>query len=211
MQFILRPVECVHYYSKEAGMDWDYLLETYPTAFTAIIGFIGVIVGIVSTAMFNRTKRKYELEDRVYKRYVDTYDLRIKEAREYVDSLEPLVRTMENFHKAFRDDANNNVITQTIRRKWKSPDDSYIPGAEFGKDSKGMSLYLLKDKELADMHNSFAELLSGIRELEQLPDVREENVSDSEIEDGIRDTFLTAHVLILRLKERLDILAQKID
>lgn len=131
-------------------------------ALKILVPFISAVLVAFITFFLTRShyekKRKDDLEDRDFNRHASVYDMRIKEARDYVDKLDAYVNMLGKFSVSttyffFLEKDKIKGLDALMEELDSSLSDMSL----FSKEIKGgkSSLTILNDNELIDLHKAF--------------------------------------------------------
>ena len=189
--------------------DWNTILKDYPAAVTAVAGLIGIILTFVFARLNDSRKRKFELENRRLDKRAVVYDMRIKEAREYVDTSNAILHEMNAFHSAVTDE--NDIFQEpiTVMEKTAATLASRINEATL----KMSCIEILKDRELIELNKEFTRIThpkikSFAQILYKVVIKRTVDIKDVNIE--VLAVPVEVERLITQMKYRLDELEQNI-
>lgn len=177
--------------------------------FTAILG---IFVGYFLNQALYEKKRKDDLADRDFNRRATIYDMRIKEAREYVDAYYDILRRINIYEEELIEQAKIPTNLGTfLRQNHKKYDE--IPDLMQELSKKMQSLYILDDTELKDLFQEVT--LTLLLEVDNIKRI-EGTISATEIFDekaesdrAILFSAMTTR-LITKMQQRLDKLSQTI-
>jgi hypothetical protein len=183
--------------------------ETLKILIPAFTGLLGLFIGYFLNQALYKRKRDDELADRDFNRRAAIWDMRIKEAREVVESLQMGIQTM--------DDLGGITSPETFgaRLLQITGDEAYrnLPLLLTEASRKADSIKILNDKPLTDLNWELAALLiptSG-KIANALWNFSKGEIYDYKTESkGIAESAEKAFAVITKMKARLDILAQKV-
>jgi hypothetical protein len=187
-------VESLWHRSKEASMDWATFFKEYQ-------GIIAVVSGLVLAILGYVVGRWNTVENRAFTRRAVIRDMRIKEARDYIDAMLETVQRMvayENRLVEFPDDAGDEEKAYG----------EVVKLLNAVKKNK-ISIFILNDWGLTHMLGDLGSLIE--QELKHIPNKLKSRDGYSIVEELIRvEEFDNgATVLIAAMQARLDELAQK--
>src|SRR6266508_265636 len=130
-------------------MDLAAIYEKYQVIINLVSGLVLAGAGYLFGKWDSERKRKWELDDREYKRRSEIYDMRIQEAREYVDRLSTYPEILGQFTSILKE----SITKSEVEREFEVYRDvflSFLPKM-LELSTKGASIEILNDGEIKNL------------------------------------------------------------
>jgi len=191
-------------------MDWATILKEYPALVAAVSALLIAILGFLFNRWNSTHNKNLEIQKKEYDRRASIYDLRIKEAREYVDLWHHLIQAVREFHGILLDEPKLMVSNMETHKK------KYTHLAEEIGESmqkNATSISILNDPELGRLNQELSLLMypkitSQVEVIKKFVLENTYNIKDTTIK--ALEVSEEADKLIIKMKIRLDKLAQKV-
>ena len=189
-------------------------LKEYSLLVTTITGLITLILGYYLGKWDAERKRKWELEDRDYKRRAEIWDMKITEARQCLGSWAHVTRLLQQVVRELSEKRSLKEVDDGL--EWIK-DDILNLSSKLVRESSFLSIGSLHDGELTSLSKAFGITIhQPLKELilisekileaddEDSVDIKEFNV------DGFDDALYKGEKIIEQMKAKVGLLAQKV-
>jgi hypothetical protein len=190
-------------------------------ALRIVVEFLGIVITAVLTYLFTRShyerKRQDDLADRDFIRRAAIHDMRIKEARDYIDKLSISIVLFEHLTGVLKESNRKSDVEE----EFEVHEDLFMsfPSIMSEMSTKQASIEILNDEEIKKLFKDLAliasptlhilvELINGISQEEDDIDITK--YKEGIDFDKIKDAFGDADKILTKIKARLDKLAEKV-
>ncbi len=183
-------------------MDWVTFFKDYPLVIPAVSALLVAILGFIFARWNSDRNRKLE-------RRAAIYDMRIKEAREYLEMWKRLIQSIRQIYLVFTDKPNLiKGSMESFERRYAN-----LPSLVTETIHKKMSLDILNDSELKFLQQKFFLVIDSrietvIKVFDKLLVDKTYDMKDVNIE--LLKIPYEVDELITKMQARLDKLAEKI-
>jgi hypothetical protein len=188
-------------------MDWATIVKDYAVLITAGAGLLGIVLTFIFTRSHYLRSRKWELDDREYKRRSEIKEKRIQEAREYVEAWNVVIQVNVNLQTLIEESKQKENIKENLMSNLQLYEN--LPTLLHEGARKAASITILNDKVLGDLQNKLQTILDPVsfRMIEIFQRFFEEDSIEDVTEDELEKlskALNRADKIITKMKIRLD-------
>lgn len=191
-------------------MDWFAFFKDYPLVIPALATVMVTILGYFFVRWNSTHNKNLEIQKKEYDRRASIHDMRIKEAREYINILH------ETFHSSGKLITNliiTNALTGDERIEIEELIDQLLDLTDKG-GKQSISIYVFNDNELESMHDSILSIYMSGADYVAASANRTLRGKSAELDKEklreIKHSYAAGEGSILLLKRKLDELARTV-